>query len=600
MKRYFLLAAKIIIGVEVFWLVVGNLLLNTPAGPWLASIKQEKFAMDWSSGWTPYPARVSLSDITVRITTWSTETRISADQASATVRILPLLGKKLIIDNLEGGTASVNIQRDKPEGERPSPTKPYPGLTIQFRDATVAAVDELVFNRLKVSGGKTRAVGSASMTIRGDKVIENVEAEWLDAAIAFEDKDFTDTVNLVFSGSMGAFNPRQQTGLEMMSKLTADAKISGHVGTLRPLKVFFAGTPWVKTIDGEGNLNLDLGIVEGNLSAGSKIDIDANRLFAEFLGYEATGSGTVTGTVSEEGDLRLGDFELLFDEFAMKRLNTENTLVSGTGLSLVTRTSDLGDLRQLEDLVVVLDIPNSEYPDITVLDNHLPPTLGVDITSGSATLEGRLEARRSTNDASGYVIIEGNGLSGKFRNTAFSMDMNLESRLSGTRLDDLVISLEGTELRLFNGTFDSEEVEVEDKWWMTFAVPQGEADLSKPFDFSADVEMDMKDTRAIIALFSEINEWIGRFDGFLTVNDVKGSAKLIGAEKSLTVSDLEVEGDRLHLKADVHAEEGKEHALVWGKLGVFKAGLERSDGKNDWKLVNSEEWFGERKEALGW
>ena len=76
MKRYFLLAAKIIIGVEVFWLVVGNLLLNTPAGPWLASIKQEKFAMNWSSGWTPYPARVSLSDITVRITTWSTETLI--------------------------------------------------------------------------------------------------------------------------------------------------------------------------------------------------------------------------------------------------------------------------------------------------------------------------------------------------------------------------------------------------------------------------------------------------------------------------------------------------------------------------------------------
>ena len=85
----------------------------------------------------------------------------------------------------------------------------------------------------------------------------------------------------------------------------------------------------------------------------------------------------------------------------MKRLNTEKTLVSGTGLSLVTRTTDLGDLRQLEDLVVILDIPNSEYPDITVLDNHLPPTLGVDITSGSATLEGRLEARRSAAPAPG-------------------------------------------------------------------------------------------------------------------------------------------------------------------------------------------------------
>ncbi|MEJ2178106.1 MAG: hypothetical protein P8Y12_09215, partial [Gammaproteobacteria bacterium] len=270
MKTLLMAALRTVIAIELLWLVIGNALLNTPAGPWIASIKDEKFAMDWESGWTAFPARVSVKDISVRITTWSTETRIQADHASAAIRILPLLSKNLVIDNLKGGTVRVDIQREKPPGERPAPSKPYPGLTIQFRNAQVEKVEELVFNRLSVSGGETQATGSASLTIRGDKVIESVDAEWLEADVKFENREFTDTVNVSFSGSMDAFNPREETGSQMMSKLTANARVNGHVGTLRPLKVIFAGTPWIKQIDGNGNLDLDLEITRGKLSPGSK------------------------------------------------------------------------------------------------------------------------------------------------------------------------------------------------------------------------------------------------------------------------------------------------------------------------------------------
>ena len=74
----------------------------------------------------------------------------------------------------------------------------------------------------------------------------------------------------------------------------------------------------------------------------------------------------------------------------------------------------------------------------------------------------------------------------------------------------------------------------------------------------------------------------------------------MGGEQALQINVLEVDGDRLQLRADVRASPESEHDLVWGKLGVLRAGLERVDGENDWKLVNSENWFYERKEALGY
>jgi hypothetical protein len=596
MKRIALKLTKILIGIELVWLVIGNVMLNTSIGPWFASIKPDKFSMDWDSGWTPYPAKLSVNNLTIKIHTWSTDVELKTDSAEAQIQLMALLDKKLLIENLVAGKSTVAIYRDVPEGEKPAPTKPYPGLTIEIRNAGVKSIEELIFNRLTVSGGETQASGSASMQIRGDKIIEDADVSWTGANLQIDNKKFTETLNASFKGGMEAFNPRIDKGLALMSKLSGQMTLNGRVGTLSPLKLFFMNADWVEKIDGEGNVAIDALISQGKLQQGTVIDINAEDLEIDFLGFRSSGSGRVEGRVDGVGNSRVGQMNILFDSFELGRKGMKVPLVRGEGLSLKTQAPNMGLTDSISDLQITLDVPDSHFPDITVLQEYLPPTLGVTITDGSASLQGGLTVAGPDKLATGSLTAKGSDIAGSFRSTGFKMDFSLDSEVSGEKLDDFIMGLSGTKFRLFNGVFDSEDVEVDERWWMEIDVPTGTIDLAKPLAIEADVDLAMKDTRAVIALFSEISDWISRFDGLLTVNDVVGHANIQASEKQLRVRNLEIQGDRLDMVAELDANDGQNNAIVWGKLGIFSVGFERIGEETDWKLINGRKWFDEKKQ----
>jgi hypothetical protein len=596
LKRIVLKLIKILIGIELAWLVIGNVMLNTGIGPWVASIKPDKFTMDWDSGWTPYPAKLSVNNVTMKIHTWSTDVELKTDTAEAQIRLSALFEKRLLIDNLVVGKSTIAIYREVPEGEKPAPAKPYPGLTIEIRNAEVASVEEFIFNKLSVSGGETHASGSASMQIRGDKIIENVDVSWTGANLQIADKKFTETLNASFKGGMEAFNPRIDKGLALIEKLSGQITLNGRVGTLSPLKLFFLDADWVEKIDGEGNVAIDALISQGKLQQGTVVDIDAEGLEVDFLGFKASGSGRVDGRVDGVGNSRIGQLNILFDSFELGRKGMEVPLVQGKGLSLKTQAPNMGLTDSISDLEITLDVPDSHFPDIAVLQEYLPPALGVAITDGSASLQGSLKVAGPDKLATGSLTAKGNDIAGSFRSTGFKMDFSLDSEVSGEKLDDFVMSLSGTKFRLFNGIFDNEDVEVDKRWWMEIDVPTGTINLAEPVAIEADVDLAMKDTRAVIALFSEISEWISRFDGLLTVNDVVGHASVQASEKQLRVRDLTIQGDRLDMVAELDANDGENNAIVWGKLGILSVGFERIGEETDWKLINGREWFDENKQ----
>ena len=597
MKKHLVRLLKIALGVEIFWLAIGNILLNSDLGPRLASFKADKFAMTWDGGWTPYPAKLVLNDVRLKIVTWSTETEIIVDRVEGKVRILPFIAKRAVIDNLYAGSATVRINREKPAGERPAPTKPYPGMTIDIREASVGSVERFVFNRFSVSEGHGSVRGSVRIRIRGDKVIEGVEAEWLEARLQVDDVPLPETVDLRASGGMSAFNPRQDKGVQLAEKVTGRVRIDGEVGTLVPLKLFFPEMAWIEKIDGSGAVSVDAILQDGRLQQGTVIDVKADDLLLEFLGYVAEGTGRVDGSVTATRTGRSGEVRIVFDDFSLARRGIALPLVEGENLVLRTRSADLGLVRGISDLEVALEIPDSEVADVTVLNEFLPPSLGIAIDRGSARMQGEISVSGPEREASASLAVRGEKLGGRFRDTAFQVDLALDSNAVGEQLDDFRIDLAGTRFRLFNGLFDNETVEVDQQWWMNIDVPKGTADLSQPFALDADLALSMKDTRAIIALFAEVREWISRFDGFLTVQDVTGTTSVSVAEKSLRVRDLAVRGDRLDLVAEVSAGNGRNDALVWGKLGIFSGGFERVDGETKWKLIDGREWFDRQKRA---
>jgi hypothetical protein len=590
---------KVLVGVELAWLVLGNLFLNTALAPMAINFKPDKFSLQWDRAWTPYPARVHATGLIVNQHSWTTDVEIRADWATARIRLLPLLRRHLVVDRVRAGTASVTLNKKEPAGDRPAPSKSTPGLLIEIRDIDVKKVERFTFNEISVSGGEARVAGSASIRIRGEVKVEDIDAEWQDAKINLGEKSLADSLSVGFRGGIASFNPRKEKGLAMLAKLTADLDINGAVGSLVPLKLLFPEVDWIERIDGEGEVAIHMGIEAGKLQPGSVIDIAASGLELDFLGFRAKGAGRVDASVSDAGEGRMGAVSVVFDQFELLRSGSGETLALGRGLRLDTKASDLGLVRGLHGLEVVLDIPDSEVPDLSALAGRLPPGLGIIVRGGSARLQGHLEVIGAEEEATGSIQVLGEDLQGSFRNMEFEMDLEISSRLSGRNLDDFRVDLEGTEFRLFNGVFDNEIVEVDDAWWMTIAVPEGYANLAEPLQMEADVEMSMRDTRAIVALFAEVKDWIKYFDGILTIRDVEGTAGVAISDRKLKISELALHGDRLEFMAELNVEDGQNAGIIWGKLGIFSLGMERIGEETEWKMINGREWYEERK-AENW
>ncbi len=590
---------KILLGIEIGWLVLANLFLNTGLAPWAINFKPEKFSLHWDTAWSPYPARIHTTGMIANIHTWSMDVEVITDRANASIRLLPLLKKHLVVDGIRAGTVGVTLVRELPEGERPVPTKTTPGLLIELRDMNIENVNQFAFNQLKVSGGKSHATGSASFRIRGEVEVSGINASWQNAKIQLGEAELAESLTVDFSGGLDSFYPRKDKGLALLAKLSGLINIKGFSGSLVPLMLFFPDVTWIERIDGEGEVDIRLDLKNGKLQPGSIIDIAATGLELDFLGFRATGSGRVDADVSEKSDVRVGEINLVFDQFGLRRKGDTEPLVTGEGLRLQAKASELGLVKGLGGLELLLEIPDSEVPDISFLASRLPKAMGVSIDEGKAILNGRMQVSGSEKEVQGNFQLLGENLKGNFRNMDYEMDMQLNSRISGKQLDDFRVELKGTEFKLFNGIFDQETVEVEDLWWMTVSVPDGYANLAEPLELAADVEMSMKDTRAIIAMFAEVKDWIRHFDGILTVKDVKGNARVSAAEQQLSVRRLELDGDRLEFMAELQLAEGQNNGIFWGKLGILSFGLERIGEETDWKMINGRKWY-EEKRAENW
>ena len=142
-------------------------------------------------------------------------------------------------------------------------------------------------------------------------------------------------------------------------------------------------------------------------------------------------------------------------------------------------------------------------------------------------------------------------------------------------------------------------VEANDKWWMTVSAPTGYAKLSSPAVIEADVSLAMRDTRAIISILAEIKDWLKYFENILTIKDVNGTAKISASDQNFVLRDVDIEGKKFKLLAELKADKGQREGIFWGKKGIFSLGVERIDKKTSWKLINGKAWY-EKNKAKNW
>jgi hypothetical protein len=587
--------AIVLVGIELGWLILGNVFLHSPVGPWTINRRPERWSVAWESAWTPYPGRVVVSGFTYRQHTRKWDIRIDAGDVSGNIRVLPLLGRRFRVDGIESSSLRVAVSRR--EIPAPASTKTKPGWWVELRDIAISSVDEVEIEGVPIGGGTATVSGTLESRVRGNLEVRGAALSWQGARIQLPGEETSAReLSVVFRGGFSPFNPKVEKGWKSLAHISGTFDVDGHVRSLAPLVALFSQAGWIDALDGSGEISAHLVLDEGTLEPETKLDVDAEHLELRFMDFEAGGSGRVTGQVPVDG-ARDTTLQLVLDDFHFGRIGEPKPLARGEGLRLSVAAPELRMGSPVKDGVVVLDIPTSEVADIAVLGDWLPESLGLRLEKGRADMDARLEMRDEGEEASGHFRVHGDNLSGAFRNLEFRLDLEASMNLSGKNLNDLEIDLEGSRIEFSDGVFRDEGVSVEDGWWMTVEIPAGYAKLRKPLTVEADVDLAMRDSRAVVALVAEVKSWLKYVRGLLTVHDVTGGANARVRKKQLLLSNVSLSGDRFEAEGEAEIEKGDRSGLFWVRYRRITIAVERVGETNDWKLVGSREWFDERREA---
>ncbi|AKK62788.1 hypothetical protein WMO33_18735 [Xanthomonas oryzae pv. oryzicola] len=82
------------------YVLLGNLLLNTPLGPAALNRSPDKFAMQWGPGLTWWPGRLVLWNVDLQGQSTRANWKVSAQRMSGQIRLLPLLHRQLLVPEL--------------------------------------------------------------------------------------------------------------------------------------------------------------------------------------------------------------------------------------------------------------------------------------------------------------------------------------------------------------------------------------------------------------------------------------------------------------------------------------------------------------------
>ncbi len=642
-RRRLRLVVFALLGVWALYVLAVNVFLNTSLASKAINRRPAKFTLGWDSGWSIIPGRIHLSTLTFNLHGRRQDFRVTADRAFANIAVLKLPWRRFATQRLdiEGLLVAISRDPDPPAGPRPARSQRPPGWRIELRNVDVERIEGFSFLDVDAAGGEGHLKADFLSQVRGDLAMERVDLNWNNVVLRKGDAVVAQPLAIRFAGGISPLDPKKEKGLAVLDFLSGRLEVSGDVERLSILRRFIERAKWIQTLDGKGNLEAKLHLEDGRIVAGSELKATADNLRLDFLGYAAEGTGRVLGTVtdgpeapktvdkiatdpgkpavsdnpdpsapaiavapgseSREEQLpgRLARMEVVFDDFSVRRKPAMDPYVHGQGLRLVATSNDPFLRDGMNDLDIVLDMPQAKVPDMAVYGAYLPEHLGLKVDSGTGLIRLHLEGSAVTKRASGELELLADDVKGHFQDLEFEGALETHTKISGGDLDNFHLEIIGTRMAVKDVILRDGRNTEEQGWWMTLDVSDGTLEIGEAPRLAAEFDVLMKDTRAVMALFGEVKPWADRFERLLTIKDIQAHASIAMAPQQMTLRDLGITGRKLQGRAELELAKDQRRGILYVRFHGIPVGLEILGKKRDWKLIKPKAWF-ERRVAADW
>jgi hypothetical protein len=257
----------IALGLAGTYLLLANLFLNTPLGPWAVNRRPQRLTVTWDSAWTPWPGEVRVRGLTVRGKTRRVSWSFEVDRGRGWIDLPGLLARRFEVRGFEGeGVRSSTSREPATAGApaRPPARRRRKPWTVRFTDVHLANVREIRINGFRFEGDG-RAEGGFSTTMGGPFRLDPTSLTLEGARLSRGGTLLVSGLALAADATIGPYAVRQHPGLAGFDFVTGTLTARGRV----PVPAL------LRTAGREGSLTVDLRMDQGRLATGTRMRLRA-------------------------------------------------------------------------------------------------------------------------------------------------------------------------------------------------------------------------------------------------------------------------------------------------------------------------------------
>ncbi len=583
----------------VLWVgyVVGvNLLINSDLLPRLVTPHPERTKISWESAWTVVPGLIHVRGFKLwkhtRGTVWSLE--VDRGRAFFNLFALPFKTVHIVAPRARGidfvlGTADTVLPRKK---------KTKPGMEIRISFARAGGIRSMRIGEMALDG-PMRAGGSFSTRARGPLRMKGASLKVESGTIRFGEETLATGLLINMRASIDRFVPSEHRGESLLPFLVARIRVGGEVADLAFLNVLLQSTKSVSFGGGSGRIDADLWLTRGVVEPKSRLATEEATYIVDYLGYRAEGTGRILGFRAADTTVH----ELLnfhFESYSLAVRGDESPYLEGKDLVVSVRGAEglrLGEKGLQSD--VIIDMPEVLVPDMTVYNRNFPSTGGIRIVSGKGRVKSHVEILERTGGGSAEAHLTAEDLVIEIDDKEVVGDIKAIGRVKILDLEKKVFDPSGTRVELRNaGAFVGEAEGENPEWWGVVEIPAGRITLARPTSGEADFSIEAESAAPVFALFAKTQKKADKMDRRLKTDDLSGGGHVQLGEGLIALTDLDVDGGKAYVRADLCIQRGELHGLVHAKYGILAVAAELHDKKETLHITSPKKWFERNRESF--
>jgi len=387
---------------------------------------------------------------------------------------------------------------------------------------------------------------------------------------------------------------RELKGKEVVTLLDSgneEINITGSISDLSWLSVLFENRLGL-SITGSGEVTATVILSEGWLGAGSNLVIHPQAFGVDVLDYSADGNGKASLIVEKGGehpDVKL-DIELI--DGVMRRKDETQAFIEKVDMVLQALVKEITIDEKDLDIALHLQIPKAEIRDMSAYNQYLPPHSPMEFTGGHAKLSADITMTPET--ANGYVRLRTTDISARVDQQDVSGELTADITLIDGVPENMDFDISGTSVTLDNVSVVGAEVSHDDdNWSAQFTLKKARAVWKKPIDLHIEADLDMTNSKPIVAVIANQRGKHSWLEKALTIDDVNGTTVINIAQNSIVIPYAFATSDNIDVGAKGVITADERNGVFYVRFHKLHGLLKINNGERNLDVLNAREQFEE-------